>query len=213
MKLTWRKFAEVYVATLGDRQKAVRAMGFKGKGWSAKAGQLLSYPKIIEYIEELQEGGKQKALEGAEAAQKAVLELIEETINIARTGTPIPGKNGRALIDNDDNVLCKPDVAGMQRGARLKGEIYALYTEKHQIVDPMNDMSADELKVLMLSAILSNTMLLEELCQDEAIIRKVHELEQRAGTSGEGGAGNAGSKAEPVPSAPEADRVPEGELH
>ncbi len=214
MKLTWRKFAEVYIETLGDRKKAVTAMGYAGKNWSAKARQLLTYPTIIAYIEELQESGKKSAIDGAEAAKAAVLDLIEETINVARTGVPIPGKNGMALLDpTTQALLYKPDVAGMQRGARLKGEMYALFTEKHQIVNEMESKSAEELKALMLAAVLSNPMLLEEFCMNEEIIRKVHELEQRNAASGEGSTGNAGSEAEPVPPAPEASGVSTRRVH
>lgn len=217
MASAWKhqKFAREYFQH-GSAVRALRACGSKASDSTIAqiANKFRNDPRTAAEIAKLQNIEEGKAVQTVEETKAEVRLTIDEALSIARSGVPIIGKNGEAVYDRTTGaVLRRADVGGMLKAAELKGKTVAMFTDRQQIAGEMEGKTDAELEVFFLSALLANPMLLERICSEEIIQRKVHEIERRAAPSGEGDEGDTAAEAESVSTSSQASGVSSSGLH
>ncbi len=202
----------------GDPRKAARAAGSKAaeRNLSQVGSQLLLDPRTQAELEKLYGTANAKATQSVAETKAEVNLIIDEGIELARQGKPILTKRGETIYDQKTGaVLRQPDIPALLKGAELKGKTVAMFTDRQELTGEMDAMTGEELETFFLSALLSNPMLLERVCSEELVTRKVYELERRRedAASGESPPGDAVPESEPVSTASEATGVSPGRVH
>lgn len=174
---------------------------------------MLHDPRTQSELEKLRVRADERTVQSVAETRGDVHDLINEGIDLARKGVPIIGKNGAPATDEEGNILYRPDINGLLKGAELKGKTVAMFTDRQEIAGEMDGKSEDELFTYFIAALLANPMLVRRVCSEEVIIRGVHEHERRSAEGGEGAEGDAAEEAESLSSAPEAGGISSGRVH
>lgn len=215
LRASHRRFAQHYFQH-HDVREAARAAGSKATTPKTlyKAGyNLLNTVGVQAFLEEMEQKVEAKAIQTVSEIKAEVHGLIDESINLARQGTPLVDRRGETVYARDGAVVRKPDITGLLKGAELKGKTVAMFTDRQEIAGEMEGMSQEELETFFLSALLSNAMLLEKICHEEVIVKKVHEIERRDAERCQGDSGDGSAEADDVSTEPEAGGVSQGRLH
>ena len=196
----------------GDRVRAAIAAGSQAKDKYAAGTKLITNSTVRRLRAELEAKSQEFSARKNVETEAEVHALIDEGIDLARKGKVVVGKDGK-VVKEDGKRVFNPDVPSLLKGAELKGKTIAMFVDKQRIEGEMEGLSNPELKAVFLAALAANEMLLDEVCREELIIRKVNEQQRNAAASDEGSAGVQSETAESVSPSSEASTVPSRRLH
>ena len=139
-----KRFVAEYLVDLNATQAAIRS------GYSKKTAQMigsenLSKPMIAAAVATAQA----KRSERTEVTQDYVLATITETIERCKQAKPVKYRNGNpVMIDTPDGEIApayKFDATAVLKGAELLGRHLAMFTDKLETKNAVEDMTDEEL--------------------------------------------------------------------
>lgn len=206
-----QKFAKVFIQT-GDRRRAAEEAGSKAKDLYVAGTVLLARPAVRAELERLRALEDETVVQSTAETKSEVLALTRKAIKLAEEGKPIIGKNGTAVRGEDGSILRTSDTTGMLKGAELLGKTVAMFTDKHQHGDGLEDKSDRELGLMIEAALVANPAVLDQVARIDAVRERVHANDRNENT-GEGAGGEAEAEAVRLLPTPEADGTPTGRLN
>ncbi len=212
--ISWshQKFAQVFHQT-GDRAKAAEAAGSKSKNFYQAGSILLQRTGVRAELERLRTLSDSIVVQSTAETKSEVLSLTREAIDLARAGVPIVGKNGSAITGKDGSIIRRSDTTGMLKGAELLGKTVAMFTDRHQHGNELEDKSDKELALMIEAALTANPAVLDQVARMDAVRERVHAIERSNADACEGAGGEATAEAERLSPASETSRPPPGGLH
>ena len=197
----------------GDRIKAVREAGYRAKDPSRTAYALLKRDDVKRYLLALQTEADDKAVITVADVRHEVNQILDEALKDARTGDPVIGKNGSAVMDPaTGQLLRKPNVMAKVKVAEVKGRSVGMFTDVQRIEGEMESMDDATLTAFIVAAVTANPGLCKAMADIDGVKREVHAADERA-RSGEGAERGQEQEVEPVLPAPEASGASEGRFH
>ncbi len=206
-----KKFAQEFHQH-GDRAKAAKAAGSQAVDHYNAGTRMLANSKIKRMLAEHEAKSDAACVRNRAETENEVHALIDEGIELARKGKPVVGRDGNVVKDDGKSVF-NPDVPSLLKGAELLGKTIAMFVDKQRIEGELESKSEQELSAMLLGMLTANPMLLESICREDTVQRKVRELERQSAASDEGSAGVQPTEAEPLPPSSEASEVPPGWRH
>jgi hypothetical protein len=202
--ISWahQKFAQVFAQT-GDRSLAATEAGSKAKDRYIAGTVLLQRTGVRSELERLRNIADTAIVQSTAETKSEVLSLTREAIDLARVGVPVVGKNGSAIHDELGAIVRRSDTTGMLKGAELLGKTVAMFTDRHQTGDGLEDKSDKELALMIEAFLTSSPVVLEQVARMDAVREKVH-ANDRTERASPGVGGEAEAQADGLFSTPEA---------
>ena len=150
LSISDRRFCETWVRT-GDNKASLEAGGFSTKNIGPHASRMRCKPQCKAYIALLQEETRNYVVQDAARTRDDVHKLINEGVEASRDGDPVVGKNGEAVLVKGE-ILRRVNVAGLFKGAELKGKTVGMFTDVQRIEGEMEGKSAEELAAFLKGA-------------------------------------------------------------